>query len=107
LDQPDVSKDEISLRSKRLGDGFVYHFQIAKEEQFKDVLLDRKVEEPEITILKPQDAGTYYVRVAAIDRDGVVSDFSAPQSFEIKDRIPYEWLGGWLGALLLFFLLAP
>jgi hypothetical protein len=107
MERPDVSKDEINLRSKSLGEGMIYHFQIARENLFKEILLDHKADKPEITIQKPKDAGVYFVRVAGIDRDGVISDFSAPQSFEIKDRIPYEWAGGWLGAVLLFFLLAP
>ncbi len=106
VDQPAISKDEINLKSRSLGEGFTYHFQIARDKQFKELLADNKTDKPEITIKKPKEAGTYYVRTAAIDRDGDAGEFSAPQSFEIKDRFPYEWLGGWLGVVLLFVLLA-
>ncbi|MBA4397030.1 MAG: hypothetical protein C0394_06580 [Syntrophus sp. (in: bacteria)] len=106
VDQPTVSKDEINLKSRNLGEGFTYHFQIAKDKQFKELLLDNKTEKPEITIKKPKDAGTYYVQIAAIDRDGDAGEFSPPQSFEIKERFPYAWLGSGIGAVLLLLLLA-
>lgn len=104
VDQPAVSEGEINLRSKSVGEGFTYQFQIAKDNQFKEVLIDRKVDKPEITAKKPTDAGTYFVRTASIDRDGDAGEFSSPQSFEIKERFPYEWVGGGLGLILLLIL---
>lgn len=101
---PAVSKDEINLRARSAGEGFVYHFQIARDDQFKEMYLDRKEDKPEITIKKPKEAGKYYVRMAAIDRDGDTGEFSAPQSFEIKQRLPYEWFGGGLGLLIILLL---
>jgi len=106
VDLPSVSKDEINLKSRNLGEGFTYHFQIARDKQFKEILVDNKTEKPGITIKKPKDAGTYYVQIAAIDRDGDAGEFSTPQSFEIKERFPYGWLGGGLGAVLLLLLIA-
>jgi len=107
MDQPAVSKDEINLKSKSLGEGFSYHFQIAKDKEFKQLIADNKTEKPEITIKKPKDAGTYYVRTAAVDRDGDAGEFSPPQSLEIKERFPFEWVGGVLGVGLLLMLVAP
>jgi len=107
MDQPALSKDEINLKSRSLGEGFTYHFQIAKDKEFKQLIADNKTEKPEITIKKPKDTGTYYVRTAAVDRDGDAGEFSPPQSFEIKERFPYEWVGGFLGTALLIILVAP
>jgi hypothetical protein len=107
MDQPALSKDEINLKSRSLGEGYTYHFQIAKDKEFKQLIADSKTEKPEITIKKPKDTGTYYVRTAAVDRDGDAGEFSPPQSFEIKERFPYEWVGGFLGVGLLFILVAP
>ena len=106
VDQPAISKDDINLRSRSVGEGFIYHFQIAKDNQFQEVLIDQKVDKPEITAKKPKDAGTYFVRTAAIDRDGDAGAFSTPQSFEIKERFPYEWVGGGVGLIILFLLIA-
>jgi len=105
VDQPAVSEDEISLKSRNLGEGFTYHFQLAKDNLFKEILLDRKTDKPEITIQKPTDPGIYSVRIAAIDSDGDAGAFSAPQNFEIKERFPYGWVGGWLGIVMMFLLL--
>ena len=105
MDQPAVSKDEIILKSRNLGEGFTYHFQIAKDNLFKEILVDRKMDKPEITIKKPTEPGIYSVRIAAIDRDGDAGEFSAPQSFEIKEGFPYGWVGGGLGILMMFLLL--
>jgi hypothetical protein len=107
MDQPALSKDEINLKSRNLGEGYTYHFQIAKDKEFKQLIVDNKTEKPEITIKKPKDVGTYYVRTAGVDRDGDAGEFSPPQSFEIKERFPYEWVGGILGAGLLIMLVAP
>lgn len=106
VDQPAISKDEINLRSRSVGEGFTYHFQIAKDNQFKEILIDQKVSKPEITAKKPKDAGIYFVRTAAIDRDGDAGEFSAAQSFEIEERFPYEWVGGGVGLMIILLLLA-
>ena len=106
VDEPAISEDEISLRSRSVGEGFTYHFQIARDNQFKEVLIDQKAAKPEITAKKPKDAGVYYVRTAAIDRDGDAGEFSPPQSFEIKERFPYGLMGGGLGLIILFILIA-
>jgi hypothetical protein len=105
VDQPAVSKDEISLRSRSVGEGFTYHFHIARDNRFQEFMVDEKVDRPEITVKKPKDAGVYFVRTAAIDREGDAGEFSPPQSFEIKERFPYEWLGGGIGALILFIII--
>jgi hypothetical protein len=106
VDQPVVSKEEINLRSRSVGEGYTYHFQIAKDNQFKDILIDQKLNKPEITAKKPKDAGTYFVRTAAIDREGDAGEFSAPQSFEIEAGFPYAYLGGGLGVAILLLILA-
>jgi hypothetical protein len=107
VDQPDLSGEDIHLRTRSVGEGFIYHFQIARDDAFKGILIDRKTDKAEITIKKPAESGVYFVRTAAIDRDGDTGAFSAPQTFEIKKEFPYEWIGlGGVGAFLLILLLA-
>ncbi|OPY84068.1 MAG: FecR protein [Syntrophus sp. PtaU1.Bin208] len=105
-DAPDRSSDEITLRSKSVGEGFTYHVQVAKDSQFKEVLVDQRASKPEISVKKPAEAGTYFVRMAAIDRNGKAGEFFPPQNFTIQNRFPYEWVGGGTGLLLLILLLA-
>jgi hypothetical protein len=101
-----ASVEDIILKSKGMGEGFTYHFQIATDNGFKEIMIDRKVNKPELTIQKPKDTGVYFVRTAVIDRSGKAGEFSQPQSFEIKRKIPYKWIGiGGGGGLLLLLLL--
>ena len=73
---------ELRVRWRHLGDGITYHFQMAKNQEFKEVLIDEKLTKPEIAFEKPSDVGTYYIRTSAIDTHGYEGDFSEPQSFE-------------------------
>ena len=105
VEEPAISKDEIHLKTKNLGEGFAYRFQIAREAQFKKILIDSKTEKPELTIKRPAEAGKYYVRTAALDRDGDAGSFSAPQAFEVEKGFPYGWVGGSVGAVIIILLL--
>ncbi len=106
MDRPAVAKDEINLRSRSIGEGFAYRFQVAKDAGFKEIVEDRRTDRPEMTMKRPKETGTYYVRIAGIDRDGDAGEYSPPQSFAVEDRFPYEWLGGSvLGSVLLIILL--
>ena len=62
---------------------------MAKDQAFEEVLLDKKLSQPEITFEKPDDVGTYYVRTSAMDTQGYEGGFSEPQTFEVKDKYPY------------------
>jgi len=104
VDQPAISPEEITLRARSVGEGFTYHIQVAKDDRFNEILIDQKVNKPEITAQKPKDAGVYFVRMAIIDRNGKAGEYSQPQSFKIKKKIPYEWLGGGGAAILLLLL---
>jgi len=103
---PGISTDEITLRSRSVSEGVTYHVQVAKDDQFKEVLVAQKVNKPVISIKKPQEDGLCFVRIAVIDRNGKACEFSQPQSFTIQQRLPYVWLGAGGGAFLLFLLLA-
>lgn len=63
--------------------------QIARDTDFKSLLVEQNTEKPEISIARP-DVGTYFVRVKATDTDGYVGAFSATQKFAVQSR----WLTG-------------
>ncbi|MCX5816496.1 MAG: FecR domain-containing protein [Proteobacteria bacterium] len=106
LEKPEVDKKSISLKWRNLGEETTYHFQMSDDEIFKTTLIDEKLQKPEITLQRPKDPGTYYVRTSSIDKKGREGDFSAPQSFEIERGFPYMQFGiiGALGILLLLAL---
>ena len=75
---------------------------MAKDQAFKEVLIDEKLTKPEIAFEKPSDVGTYYIRTSAIDTQGYEGDFSEPQSFEVISK--YLYLPA--GMVVLIFLAA-
>ena len=105
LGKPTVGKKEISLQWRSLGEDITYHFQMAKDAEFKDVLVDKKLDKPEVTLQKPKEPGVYYVRTSSIDGKGREGDFSGSQSFEVKKRFPYGVLGGVAAAIGLILLI--
>jgi hypothetical protein len=106
LEKPEMGKDTIRLRWHPLGEGFTYRFQMARDEEFQEILYEDKLSEAEATLQRPKEAGTYYVRTSAIDKAGYEGEFSPPQSFEIERKFPYAVLGVVI-TMGLIFLLVP
>ncbi len=77
----------------------IFDFQLASDAEFKTIVQDKKLTQPEITIEKPADAGTYYMRYRSIDADGFIGPYSSAQTIEVKAN---RW---WLLLLLVPFLL--
>lgn len=92
VDEPGMDESSIRLRWQDLGPGMTYHFQMAKDPAFEKILLDKNTEQANIRFNKPEDSGTYYVRVSALDPDGYEGEFTAPQSFKIENSF-YEKAG--------------
>ena len=89
VDEPQIDKTEIRIRWRDLGEGMTYHFQMAKDDAFKKILVDDTLVKPEITVQKPKESGTYYIRTSAIDTEGYEGDFSEAQTFEVKSKYLY------------------
>ena len=101
VEKPEMGDQELRIRWRDMGDGITYHFQMAQDEAFIDVLVDEKLPEPEIILAPPRDAGTYYVRTSAIDAEGYEGAFSEPQSFKVLSKYRYVPVG-----MLALFVLA-
>jgi hypothetical protein len=106
IEPPEVDKKEIHIRWQDLGEGLSYHFQMAGDQDFSTVLIDRRLERPETAIQKPGEPGIYYVRVSAIDSKGYEGRFSKPQSFTLKEGSLALFLGA-VATLILIFSLLP
>lgn len=87
-DPPRKGRKEISIRWKDLGEGYTYHFQMAQDRDFQEVLMDTRVERSQHTFPKPRKPGAYFVRVSAVGADGFEGHFSSPQSFQVGC---FEW----------------
>ncbi|MGB5987853.1 MAG: FecR domain-containing protein [Desulfobacterales bacterium] len=92
---PEIGEDQITLRWSDAGDQFSYHFQLSADEDFSDIRLDRPIDAPQLTLPRPETAGTYYTRVSTVSPQGVEGAFSPPQSFHVV--APPSWLDRVLG----------
>jgi hypothetical protein len=69
--------------------GQKFLLEIARDPAFAAIYLTQQLDQPEISIPRP-DAGSYFIRVKAIDPDGYAGAFSATQKIEIFSR----WVSG-------------
>jgi len=88
LENPRKSAGNMVIRWRDQGPKMSYHCQIARDQAFKDLIVDRKTERPLIEFPKPKKPGTYYVRTSAIDDLNYEGAFSPPQTFEIHNYWP-------------------
>ncbi|WP_241093697.1 FecR domain-containing protein [Xanthomonas sp.] len=103
LQPPQAAKGQLTLRWQPGDPGQRYRVQIARKPDFDaPLLLDRTLDEPQISLPRPR-GGTWYVRVQQVDDDGYAAPFSPPQAISLPCRGCY--LGGGAGALLLWLLL--
>ncbi len=69
--------------------GQKFLLEIARDVAFTTLFLSKELDQPEISIARPE-AGSYFIRVKATDADGYVGAFSATQKLSIFSR----WLTG-------------
>jgi hypothetical protein len=101
VEAPELEEKTIRIRWRDLGEGITYHFQMAKDDAFNEILVNEKLTKPEITLEKPAEAGKYYVRTSAVDAEGYEGVFSEPQIFEVKSNYLYLPAG-----MMVLFILA-
>jgi hypothetical protein len=100
LDPPERDEDNIVFRWRAGEPDQTYHVQFSLDPAFQDVLVDKKVAEPEVMIPRPEP-GEYFLRVRTIDDDGYEGPFSPTQSVSFA---PEEW---WPLLLIPLFILLP
>jgi hypothetical protein len=87
LEQPQMGDRELRIRWPGQGNGVSYHFQMSKDQAFKNMVVEKRLAEPQINLEKPRYPGTYYVRVRSIDAQGYAGSFSEPQSFDVTSKL--------------------
>ena len=101
LQPPQAAKGQLTLRWQPGEAGQRYRVQLDRRGDFARPLLDREVDQPEVSLKRPWH-GTLHVRVQYIDADGYAGPFSPTQQISLPCRTCYG-AGG--GALLLWLLL--
>jgi hypothetical protein len=88
LAAPTISDAEIEFRWRAAAPGASYEFQLARDENFADVMLTRTVPEAEIKLARPE-GGIYYIRARAFEPDGIAGAFTEAKRIEIPDPPSY------------------
>lgn len=64
-----------------------FDYQLADDDRFTRLVAEGSVDQPELVLPKPP-AGAYFLRVRAIDPDGFVGSYSAPQRLIVPAEFP-------------------
>ncbi|SFK32870.1 FecR family protein [Nitrosomonas aestuarii] len=99
LEETELGENEITFSWRAAATGQSFHFQLARDAAFSDIIYDEMTSASQITTQKP-DGGTYYLRIKTIESDGFHGPWGPNQLIEIPRDMPY-----WLMLLLLLPLL--
>lgn len=93
LNPPASTKTSTTFRWKRKGEEEKYHLQISRNKEFSEIAVDLgPIEGPRVTVGMMEE-GDYFVRVSAIDEEGIEGVFSEPQSFYVGPKVPSSNIG--------------
>jgi hypothetical protein len=90
-EEPTISDTSIVLRWPADLPAVKYHFQMAKDELFSEILIDKHTSAPTLTIGRPE-GGEYFIRVRTAYPDGFVGPFGKPQVIDVPSSGLYWWL---------------
>ncbi len=99
LEETELDENEITFAWRAAAEGQSFHFQLARDAAFSDIIYDEMTTASQLTVQKP-GGGTYYLRIKTIESDGFQGPWGPPQLIEIPRDTPY-----WLMLLLLLPLL--
>jgi len=77
----------VHLSWENMGPGFTYQFQMARDKEFRQILIDEKCNRPEITFPEPAVSGAYYIRLRPIGPDGQAGNFFPAQRYETTTNL--------------------
>lgn len=99
LQAPEAAQGQLTLRWKDAAPGQRFHIQIARKPDFAQPLLDREVEQPQVSLDRP-GGGRWYVRVQTVDDDGYAAPYGPVQQIRLPCRVCYAGAGAALLLLL-------
>jgi len=82
---PVLAETEVAFRWGAAAPGERYEFQLARDPDFEERVVDAAVSEPQIRIARPE-SGIYYLRIRAVDPDGDRGPYGAPQRIDLPPR---------------------
>jgi len=84
MEEPQIREKEITFKWSSSGEETVFHFQMAGDSSFKNIIVDSKTDRTGIAVGKPDTPGVYFARTSGIDKAGREGNFSQVRSLEIR-----------------------
>jgi len=100
VEAPKAEGKKLVFRWRARSGDDAYDVQVASDPAFKQLVVERRENLPELVLDKPP-LGTYYLRVRTIDADGFVGPYGSAQQFKVS-LSPWWWLVP--GALVILLL---
>ncbi len=82
LQAPEVATGAVTFRWSAGLPGQQYEFQLAKDANFENIIVDQRVSEPQLTIARPE-SGFHYLRMRTVDADGYLGPYGPTQRIDI------------------------
>lgn len=87
LEEPEMTDDTLVFNFRKGLPGQKYQVQMAKDEAFTQLVIDKQLEEPKLEQPLPE-SGEYFVRIRTIDPDGFIGPFGSPQVIDVPG---FDW----------------
>lgn len=101
---PEGSDETMIFRWPAGEAGDRYRFQMARDKEFQDIMVDEEVSEPQVSLARP-DAAAVFIRVQTLGASGEASAFGTPQRIEMPSSSPWLLSAPVLGLILVLLLL--
>ena len=100
VNAPKAVNDQLVFRWTATLPDQQYQVQLARDSDFRDIVVDQKVSEPQLTISWPAP-GFYYLRMRTIDPDGTAAPYGPAQRLDLPPKSYWPFA---LGATLVLIL---
>jgi len=79
---PQIGKQDVSFPWQAVEGAARYHFQLAQDPDFNEIIVDQTLAEPRLTMPRPPGR-KYYFRARSLDTDGEAGPYSSPQAVTV------------------------
>ena len=88
MEETKFDKSQMTFAWRAGGEGQRFHFQLARDKEFKQILHDENTASTQLTINRP-DGGKYFLRTKTIESDGFEGPWGPPQAIDTPYANPY------------------
>lgn len=90
MEETKFDKSQMTFAWRAGGEDQSFHFQLARDKEFTQLLHDENTTATQLTVKRP-DGGKYFLRTKTIESDGFEGPWGPPQAIDIPYANPY-WM---------------